>query len=145
MWKKIKGWKEQFLSKAGKEVLIKSVAQAIPTYIMGCFKLPEAICHEIESIVSKFWWGSKEGERKVHWMSWERMAKSKRGGGLGFRGFSDFNKSLLGKQFWRLMQEKGSLLERVLRVGIFPIVLFRRVPLVTTPVMPGVVFFPLRI
>ncbi|XP_058746012.1 uncharacterized protein LOC131618873 [Vicia villosa] len=39
-WKKIKGWKEQFLSRARKEVLIKAAAQAIPTYVMNCYKLP---------------------------------------------------------------------------------------------------------
>lgn len=35
VWKKIKGWKEKFLSRAGKEVLIKVVARAIPSYIMS--------------------------------------------------------------------------------------------------------------
>ncbi|XP_058746202.1 uncharacterized protein LOC131619078 [Vicia villosa] len=40
VWKKIKGWKEQFLSRAGKEALIKAVAQAIPTYVMSCYKMP---------------------------------------------------------------------------------------------------------
>lgn len=55
VWKKVKGWKEKVLSTVGKEVLIKSVAQAIPTYVMGCFKLPEESCREIESILAKFW------------------------------------------------------------------------------------------
>lgn len=35
VWRKIKGWKERCLSRAGREVLLKSV-QAIPTYAMLC-------------------------------------------------------------------------------------------------------------
>ncbi|KAI5395020.1 hypothetical protein KIW84_061578 [Lathyrus oleraceus] len=50
VWKKIKGWKERFLSRAGKEVPIKVVAQAIPSYIMSCYKLSEAICQEIKNM-----------------------------------------------------------------------------------------------
>jgi hypothetical protein len=53
-------------------------------------------------MLSKFWWGSKEGERKIHWMSWERLSKSKKQGGMRFRSISNFNKSLLGKHCWRL-------------------------------------------
>ena len=35
--KKVMGWKEKFISKAGREIFIKTVAQAIPTYTMGIF------------------------------------------------------------------------------------------------------------
>lgn len=41
VWKKVKGWIKQFLSKYSKEVLIKFVAQAIPTCVISCFKLPD--------------------------------------------------------------------------------------------------------
>ncbi|CAI8600152.1 unnamed protein product [Vicia faba] len=54
VWKKLKGWNEGFLSRARKGVLIKAVVQAIPTYVMSCFKLPGGICHEIEALMEKF-------------------------------------------------------------------------------------------
>ena len=55
--KKLAGWKEKLLSKAGKEVLIKVVAQAIPTYTMSCFKIPDSLCDEMTNLVRNFWWG----------------------------------------------------------------------------------------
>ena len=35
--KPVMGWKEKFISKAGREILIKTIAQTIPTYSMGIF------------------------------------------------------------------------------------------------------------
>ena len=57
--KKLAGWKEKLLSKASNEVLIKAVAQTIPTYIMSCFKLPDTLCEELMSMIRNFWWGQK--------------------------------------------------------------------------------------
>ena len=42
------------LSKAGKEVLIKAVAQAIPTYTMSCFKIPDSLCDDLTSMIKNF-------------------------------------------------------------------------------------------
>lgn len=124
VWKKLKGWKERFLSRAGKETLIKAVAQAIPNYILSCYKLPEGCCKDIDSMLAKFWWGSKEEERKIHWMSWAKLSKAKERGGLGFRGFSNFNKALLGKHCWRLSNGDDSLLGKVLKSRYYPRVTF---------------------
>jgi hypothetical protein len=71
IWKHIQGWMEQILSQGGKEVLIKSVALAIPTFSMSCFKLPRGLCQYLDSVIRSFWWGSKDGKRKVAWVSWD--------------------------------------------------------------------------
>ena len=97
VWKKVKGWKKRFLSRAGKEMLIKAVAQAIPNYILSCYRLHVGCCKEIDSMLAKLWWGSNAEQRKIHWMSWERLSKSKVDGGMRFRGMGEFNKALLGK------------------------------------------------
>lgn len=44
LWGKVKGWIEKMISAAGREILIKSVAQAVPVYSMSCFKLPRGLC-----------------------------------------------------------------------------------------------------
>ena len=41
--KRVMGWKEKFISKVGREILIKIVAQVIPTYSMGIFKIPKTL------------------------------------------------------------------------------------------------------
>ena len=66
VWKKLQGWKEKLLSQAGREVLIKSMIQAIPTYSMSCFKLPKGLIKDIEAMIRKFWWGYSGDSRKVH-------------------------------------------------------------------------------
>ncbi|GAU39667.1 hypothetical protein TSUD_60340 [Trifolium subterraneum] len=103
----------RYLGLPGKRLLIKVVVQAIPSYIMSCYTIPEGSCANIESMLSKFWWGSSEQKNKIHWMSWDRLARAKNKGGLSFRGFSNFNKALLGKQCWRLMLNENSPLSRV--------------------------------
>ena len=67
--KKLAGWKDKMLSKAGKEILIKAVAQAIPTYTMSCFKLPDSLCEELTIMVKNFWWDQKKEEKKTVWLS----------------------------------------------------------------------------
>src|ERR1044072_4691938 len=119
VWKKLKGWKEKALSQAGREVLIKVVVQAIPSYVMGCFLIPLSLCDQIEKMVNRFFWGGDEDSKKIHWMSWERLARSKRKGGLGFRNFHCFNLAILAKQWWRLEKHPSTLAARLFQAVYF--------------------------
>jgi uncharacterized membrane protein len=49
--KRIQGWNEKNLSWARKEILIKVVAQAIPTFAMGCFDLSKTLCDQIGAMI----------------------------------------------------------------------------------------------
>ncbi|KAL0417527.1 UNVERIFIED_CONTAM: putative mitochondrial protein [Sesamum radiatum] len=119
VWNRINGWNERNLSQAGKEILIKAVAQAIPTYAMGCFRLPLSLVKEIQSMVANFWWHNGE-TRKIHWINWRKLCKPKSQGGMGFRDLQAFNLALLSKQLWRIISNPDSLLSRVLRAKYFP-------------------------
>ena len=58
-------------------MLLKGVVQAIPTYTMSVFQLPKTLCRDINSMMSKFWWGHKENTNKIAWMSWKQMGRAK--------------------------------------------------------------------
>lgn len=65
--KKLKDWKGRWLSNAGRTVLIKHVAQAIPTYLMSVFLQPEEVCSKINALTANFLWGRENDEHRIHW------------------------------------------------------------------------------
>lgn len=109
------GWSKKYLSPAGKDILIKSVAMALPVYSMNCFLLPITICDEINRVISSFWWGTENGKRKIPWVAWNRLSLPKKEGGLGFRNLHKFNIALLAKQAWRILNNPNGLLARLYR------------------------------
>jgi hypothetical protein len=89
--KRMSVWNEHTLSQVAIEVLIKSVAQALPTYIMSVLKVPFGLCDMLQKHTRAFWWGSERGRRKVQWIPWEVMIKPKGYGRLGFKDLRLFN------------------------------------------------------
>ncbi|XP_010424232.1 PREDICTED: uncharacterized protein LOC104709291 [Camelina sativa] len=115
-----RNWHTKYLSEAVKEVLLKSVAFAMPSHAMGCFKLPLTICQEIDSLFSQFWWGSDESKRRISWVSWKRLNLPKSEGGLGFHDIEKFNDALLAKQVWKILNSPECLLTKILKSRYFP-------------------------
>ncbi|XP_074343060.1 uncharacterized protein LOC141680854 [Apium graveolens] len=55
LWSKLQSWDAKSLSKAGKTVLLRIVAQSLPSYAMSCFLLPKSLCIELERMMNSYW------------------------------------------------------------------------------------------
>jgi hypothetical protein len=52
IWKRINSWRGRALSRAGKEIMIKSVLQAIPSYIMSIYIILSTTITEVEKLLN---------------------------------------------------------------------------------------------
>ncbi|XP_019168373.1 PREDICTED: uncharacterized protein LOC109164072 [Ipomoea nil] len=116
---RIGSWNKRLLTQAGKEILLKSVAQAMPTFSMSVFLLPVSICTAIERIMNRYWWGSGT-DRGIHWKAWDKLCVPKKHGGLGFKDLRAFNLAMLGKQAWRLLTNTDSLVAKIYKARYYP-------------------------
>ena len=55
----------------------------IPNYIMQYMALPKKLLDNIDRVNRNFLWGSTNEAKKVHWVGWHKVTKSKEEGGLG--------------------------------------------------------------
>ncbi|KAK4397933.1 hypothetical protein Sango_1268800 [Sesamum angolense] len=89
-------WTAKKLSQAGRVVMIKLVLQVIHTYVMNCFKFPEALITKMESLLAAFFWHQDVG-KKIHWLAWWKVCRGKKEGCLGVQSLKEFNIALLCK------------------------------------------------
>ena len=100
---------------------------SLPTYAMGCFKLPRVFFSWTQEVYVSilmpcydiFWWGTKHGRRRTTWVSWNDMRQPNYMGSMGLRKMELFNLSLLAIQSWRLIQEPNTLSALILKAIYF--------------------------
>lgn len=112
-------WSERYMSSGAKDILIKSILQSVSTYAMGVFKFPTGLIGDLEHIIRDFWWGDEVNKRKMHWLSWDKVARPKGYGGTGFCDLQMFNQALLARQAWRLIDSPDSLCARLLKARYY--------------------------
>ena len=69
---------------------------------------PKAIINQLDVLLRRFLWeGGKNGEKKIHLVSWEKVKVPKKEGGLQIRDIPTQNVALGGKILWRIIDGKS--------------------------------------
>ncbi|XP_058754632.1 uncharacterized protein LOC131627792 [Vicia villosa] len=108
IWKRINSWRGWPMSKACKEVMIKSVLQDIPAYVMSVFILLDTLVDDIKSMLNALWWEGGSKNKWIRWLTWESLTYPKNEGGLDFRDFKAFNMAMVVKQGWNIMTNQDT-------------------------------------
>ena len=104
------------LSLAGRFVLIQASLATISSYVMQCTYLPSRILDGLDRVNQNFLWGSSEATKKIHWVGWDKVTKSKEERGLGLQSAKGKNIAILFKLNWRFHTKKEAPWVRVLKM-----------------------------
>ncbi|GKV32990.1 hypothetical protein SLEP1_g41549 [Rubroshorea leprosula] len=112
--KKLSQWKGRFLSFGGRITLLNAVLTSLPVFSMSVHLLPRGLILSLDKIRRNFLWGGGENKRKINWVAWDKVCKSKKEGGLGVKDLRNFNFALLGKWWSRLARDDEGLVYKVI-------------------------------
>jgi hypothetical protein len=100
---RLNSWDNKYLCFGGRIILLNSVLSAIPIFYLSFMKMPVCVWKEVVKTQRDFLWSGLEKKRKISWVNWDTVTKSRCDGGLGVRDLRRVNLSLLAKWKWRFL------------------------------------------
>lgn len=85
-------WKAQYLSLGG-VVLVNSVLDSLPIYVMSLFPIPDNVRKIIDKLRRNFIWEGNGDSKRLHLVKWKVLISSKKVGGLGIKNLKLQNES----------------------------------------------------
>jgi hypothetical protein len=107
---------------------------------MSVYLISDSIIFYIDKMLNSFWWGDGSNKKGIWWLAWDRLARPKAEGRLGFRKFHAFNMSMIARQAWKFISEPGKLVTRIFKARYFRRSSYMMLKLVLIIVMFGEVF-----
>lgn len=107
--RKLSRWKAQSLFRGGRLILINSVLDSLPTYVLPLFPIPVKVEEQLDKLRINFLW---QGNYRL--VNWRTVLLSKDREGLGIRNLRLQNGSLLKKWLWRYTEEGNALWKEVI-------------------------------
>lgn len=89
--------------------LMKLVLNNLHIHYFSFFKAPKIVIKENNKFHRAFLWGVKEGGRRINCLSWNKVCRDKKEGGLGVKQCEISSLTLMSKWIWRIVNDKESL------------------------------------
>jgi hypothetical protein len=118
--KRLSSWTFRVLNLPSRLILLKAVLQALPIYAFSALAAPKFILTAIKSIQRNFLWQGLAKEKKIALVSWDKLCKPKKQGGLGLRDPGIMNKVLSAKIWWRWLKHPRELWAKLWRKKYTP-------------------------
>ena len=105
--KKLSSWKAKYLSYGGRLVLLNSVLNSLPMFMMSFFEIPKGVLKNLDHFRSRFFWQGSSDKHKYRLAKWDILCRPKDQGGLGILNLQLQNKCLLAKWLVNLLNTNG--------------------------------------
>eukprot|EP00253_Pinus_taeda_P014772 PITA_14772 len=98
---KLSSWTHRSLNMASRLVLVKSVLQTMPAYMLSALAAPKTVYKSIRNIQRSFLWNGDSKKRKWALLKCTDICKPKLAGRLGLRDPEILSKVVAAKIWWR--------------------------------------------
>lgn len=111
-------WQGQLTSQAGRTTQIQASLSTTANYQLSIFEAPDVTHTRLNRIQRNYFW-YKRNNKGCNNISWRKISRPKRYGGLGLKDTKIFNISLFAKLAWRLLNEPNEKRVQILEVRYF--------------------------
>jgi hypothetical protein len=105
---RLRNWTFRPLNLASRLVLLKSVLQALPTYLFTALAAPKKVIRAIRSLQRNFLWSGHHSNKKWALVNWDKLCMPKSQGGLGLRDPGKLNQAMGAKIWWRWLKNPAA-------------------------------------
>jgi hypothetical protein len=113
------GWKRSLMAYRGRELLIKFVLTALPTYFLSVFKMPKWGYNKMDRFRRNFLWRGNDYEnvKGGHCLvNWQKCTRPKRLGGLGIKDLEKFSRALMLRGLWHNWDHQEKPWKQLLKI-----------------------------